>query len=136
MGDFTKNFSRHEFACNCGCGADNISIGLVSKLQRIRDAIDAPIKITSGIRCKDHNESIGGVKRSAHVPQDLGDGEGVVGHGVDIKCTSSVMRYKILKSSTKFFMRVGIGKDFIHLDNDISKPQTVAWDYYQSNHKA
>lgn len=136
MGDLTKNFSRHEFACNCGCGADNISIGLVSKLQRIRDSVGLPMKITSGVRCEAYNATIGGVKKSAHVPASMHDGEGVVGHAVDIKCTSSVMRYKILKSSTKFFMRVGIGKDFIHLDNDISKPQTVAWDYYQSDHKA
>ena len=136
MGDLSKNFSRSEFECQCGCGADNISMYVVKSLQRIRDAVGAPITITSGIRCAKHNEAIGGVGRSSHVPSDLSDGEGVVGHAVDIKCEDSVLRYKILKASTKYFMRIGIGENFIHLDNDTSKPQTVAWDYYQSNHKA
>ena len=136
MGDLTKNFSRHEFACNCGCGADNISIGLVSKLQRIRDSVGLPMKITSGVRCEAHNATIGGVKKSAHVPANMHDGEGVVGHAVDIACSDSILRYKLIKHGSQNFSRVGIGKSFIHLDTDISKPQTVAWDYYDKDHKA
>lgn len=136
MGDMTANFSRKEFECQCGCGADNISEYVVKSLQRIRDAVGAPMTVTSGIRCKEHNKAIGGVSRSSHVPRDLSDGEGEVGHAVDIACDNSVLRYKILKASTKYFMRIGIGENFIHLDNDTSKPQTVAWDYYQSDHKA
>ena len=135
MGDMTKNFSRAEFACPC-CGADNISTYVVNALQRIRDTIDKPLVITSGIRCMAHNAKIGGVKGSAHVPADLHDGEGLVGHAVDIKCVDAVTRYKLLKVATKFFVRIGIGASFIHLDNDTAKPQTVAWDYYDKSHKA
>ena len=30
MGDLTKNFSRSEFACKCGCGFDDIDLVLQS----------------------------------------------------------------------------------------------------------
>lgn len=130
MGDLTKNFSRYEFACPC-CGADNISETLVERLQRVRDAIGVAVVVTSGVRCAKRNEAIGGVKGSAHVPVDLRDGDGVVGHGVDIACDSGVMRYRILKHAPKHFQRIGVGKDFIHLDTDTSKPQLVMWDYYK-----
>ena len=83
MGDLSKNFSRSEFKCPT-CDADNISPALVADLQRLRDAIGSPLSITSGVRCKAHNKAVGGVEGSAHVPADLGDGEGEVGHAVDI----------------------------------------------------
>lgn len=47
-------------------------------LQPIRDAWGAPIKITSGFRCKTLNDAVGGSKTSAHLR----------GYGVDIKPAS------------------------------------------------
>lgn len=67
MGDLTQNFSRREFTCHCGCGANDIDLGLVNRLQLLRDVLDTPIRINSGVRCKAHNEAIGGSPRSKHV---------------------------------------------------------------------
>lgn len=67
MGDLTGNFSRHEFACSCGCGFDTVDVDTLTVLEQVRQHFNAPVKITSGCRCADHNAKIGGSKKSQHV---------------------------------------------------------------------
>lgn len=62
----TKNFTRAEFDCPCGCGTQMVDPELAEKLQRIRDALGKPIKITSGYRCLKHNQAVGGGTNSRH----------------------------------------------------------------------
>ena len=96
-----------------------------------------PIKITSGVRCVNHNNAIGGVITSAHVPFDLDDGEGEVGHAVDISVTSSGQRFKVIDTARSAgFRRIGDGNGFVHLDSDTRKPQDVFFNYYKSKHIA
>lgn len=71
-GDLTKNFSRKEFACQCGCGFDTVDYGLVVTLQALADKFegflgkDISILVTSGCRCRNHNTNIGGSANSQH----------------------------------------------------------------------
>ena len=37
MGTVSKNFSRSEFACKCGCGFDAVDVDLLAGLQALRD---------------------------------------------------------------------------------------------------
>ena len=67
MGNITHNFSRHEFACKCGCGLDNIDNQIVHRLQVVRDIIGVPIIIGSGCRCKEHNYAVDGRPASLHL---------------------------------------------------------------------
>lgn len=67
MGDITENFSRYEFACKCGCGKDDIHVGLVHRLQVIRDITGHPIRILSGCRCQKHNAEVKGTQNSYHL---------------------------------------------------------------------
>ena len=134
MGDLTKNFSQSEIACTCGhpqCkGGGRISPALMKWLQDMRDAV-GPIRITSGVRCQQHPET---TKRptSSHVPRDLADLDGRVGHAVDIAARGSGRRYRLLAAAIRAgFNRIGVGKSFLHLDNDKSKPPCVIWDYYK-----
>ena len=64
----TKNFSRSEFQCPCGCGQQSVDTELAEKLQIIRDKLGKEIKITSGYRCITHNASktVGGSPNSKH----------------------------------------------------------------------
>ena len=62
----TKNFSRSEFQCPCGCGQQFVDPELAEKLQLIRDKLGKRIKITSGYRCFNHNQSVGGGFTSRH----------------------------------------------------------------------
>ena len=72
MGDLTKNFTRWEFRCQCGCGYDLINAPLVKQIQRFRDLLEIytgygiPITISSGCRCEEHNKKVGGAKNSFH----------------------------------------------------------------------
>ncbi|MBL1294481.1 MAG: hypothetical protein COB61_011515 [Thiotrichales bacterium] len=64
MGDLSKNLSRHEFACRCGCGYDTVDFGTVVMIQGAVDhfssKFNAPAKvdIRGGNRCKKHNEFV------------------------------------------------------------------------------
>lgn len=111
------NFYRDEFACKDGCGSDSISLLLVNRLQQVRDEIGQPITITSGLRCRKHNEAEGGNAFSAHLS----------GHAVDISCTHSNKRKILLPVLCKFFRRVGPKEFFIHVDIDPTKDQDVLW---------
>ncbi|MCH8242102.1 MAG: hypothetical protein IH897_05760 [Planctomycetes bacterium] len=108
MGDLTKNFSKKEFACKCGCGFDAISPKLVEKLQGIRDHIENPIIISSGCRCENHNRLQGGHSDSAHLK----------GFAADILCADSASRFELLSLAVKNFARIGINMRFIHVDID------------------
>ena len=67
MGDLSRNFSRHEFACKCGCGEAEVSPFLIEQLQKLRDYTGEPVRITSGRRCETHNAAVGGAKNSQHL---------------------------------------------------------------------
>jgi uncharacterized protein YcbK (DUF882 family) len=67
MGDLTKDFSRWEFECPCGCGFDTVDHALVTLLQELRNDLGARITINSGCRCDSHNDSVGGSENSQHL---------------------------------------------------------------------
>lgn len=73
MGDISKNFSRNEFSCRCGCGFDTVDAELLWVLQQIRDHYGKPVVITSGCRCVKHNERVKGASSSQHVHAKAAD---------------------------------------------------------------
>jgi uncharacterized protein YcbK (DUF882 family) len=79
MGDVSKNFSRREFACKCGCGFNAVDIGLLAGLQALRDLSGSAITITSACRCESHNKKVGGASKSLHVKAKAAD---IVIHGL------------------------------------------------------
>lgn len=73
----TKNFSLHEFDCNCGCEMpDDVKKNvkeLAENLQNLRDKINKPVKITNSYRCVSHNKKVGGAKKSQHLKGKAAD---------------------------------------------------------------
>ena len=67
MTQLSKNFTRTEFSCNCGCGYDTVDAELLEVLQDIREHFAHPVKINSACRCWKHNEKINGSKNSRHL---------------------------------------------------------------------
>ena len=128
MGDLSRNFSRYEVQCSCGCGASWVSPKLIEKLQHVRDVLGKPMTITNGVRCESFNASINGSLVSSHMP----DADGM-GLAVDIACINSIDRYELVEVAQKFFKRIGIAGEhsgnFIHLDVDKAKAQEVLWTY-------
>ena len=115
-----RYFSASEFVCRCGCGLNNISLELVYKLDELRCLFGSPIVVNSACRCPSHNLSVGGSSSSSHL----------YGLAVDIKVLNSLDRFKLVELALKLgFNRVGIAKDFIHLDIDNVKTSSVLWVY-------
>ena len=112
-------FTQDEFKCPC-CGEVTISAFLIHQLNRIREALGLPMIVTSGYRCKCHNEAVGGKPNSAHRN----------GTAADIKCNTSSMRFTLVRLALEVgFTRIGIGRDFVHLDVDDILLPMVLWVY-------
>ena len=101
-----KYFTLFEFACPC-CSKSQMDLDFVMKLDKARMIANTPFKINSGYRCHNHNMEV----RSTSLNHPSG-------HAADINCTEGPKRGKILKGLYKAgFTRVGIRKDFIHVDD-------------------
>ena len=119
MGDITANFNRSEFACKCGCGKDDIKDELAIKVQKVRDLINRPISINSGVRCRVHNALSKSKPTSSHIE----------GWAADLGYSGSRARYELLAAVMQVFDRVGIANTFIHVDVDANKTAGVVWTY-------
>lgn len=79
----TKNFSKSEFECKCGCEMPKNVLNNVQKvanqLQALRNVVGKPIKINSAYRSPEHNLKVGGAKNSQHL---LGKASDIVIEGM------------------------------------------------------
>ena len=119
MTKLTDHFTKEEFDCQCGCGNGDIVISenLVFELECVRIHYGKPMRINSGIRCLSHNRKIGSRDTSSHIK----------GLAVDISCTDMGTRLELVKRLLRDgeFKRMGIHKDFIHVDVDYDKPKGI-----------
>ena len=112
-------FNEKEFACPC-CGRVEMNDAFIYKLDAVRELGDMVMIINSGFRCPAHNKDVGGKINSSHL----------FGLAVDVKTFSSRGRYRLMQAAlSRGINRIGIAKDFIHLDVDIDKPQNLIWTY-------
>ena len=105
-----KNFTEDELACNCGCGQNECKDEMVSLLQKLRDDVGFPIRLSSAFRCEKWNKEVGGHPSSSHME----------GLAIDILCRGE-KALQIVESAIKLgFTGVGIsqkrGQRFVHLD--------------------
>lgn len=114
-----RHFHIDEFRCNC-CDREEMRESTLAMLDEAREIAGVPFIITSGYRCKEHNQREGGSPTSSHMH----------GWAVDIKAGHSSARSQIVKGLIKAgFNRIGISEQFIHVDNDPQKPSNVMWLY-------
>ena len=89
-------------------------------LNQARDLAGIPFIVLSGSRCEKHNKAEGGKEESSHL----------VGFGSDIAAENDEKRFIILRALVIVgFSRIGIGKSFIHVDNDPTKNRKRLWLY-------
>ena len=114
-----NHFRLQDFACKC-CGANAISIMFVKKLDDARELAGIPFAINSGWRCKAWNKHEKGRPTSSHL----------IGLAADIRCLSDSDRYIMEEAlRTVGLTRFGMGKNFLHVDDDQDKPQKRIWVY-------
>lgn len=94
---------------------------LFTLLDDLRGKCGFPFIINSGLRTKAENDALqGSVSESSHLS----------GLAVDLSITDSLKRFKLVQNALlSGITRIGVGKTFIHLDIDKTKPQNVMWEY-------
>jgi len=107
------NFKKAEFKCKCGgryCNGYPVEVDekLLYLLQKIRDHFDEPVIINSGIRCKKHNQAVGGASRSQHLYGTAAD--------IVVKDVSASRVYTV---ANKINPKGGVGryKTYTHIDS-------------------
>lgn len=120
--DKYENFEEDEFKCPC-CGIVNVSAHFLSKLQLGRDYSRIAYDISSGCRCKKHNEEVGGKLDSAHITSKFRKCM-----GADIKTRNNHERFLVLKGLILAgFTRIGIYDKHIHADAKHNAVQKITW---------
>lgn len=101
MGDISRHFSRHEFACRCGCGYDTVDVELITVLEDLRDYFGEPITITGPNRCPEHNaQTPGAASNSPHMR----------GIAADIKVRNVSPLFVAVYLESKYPDKYGIGR--------------------------
>ena len=108
MSKLTKHFSRHEFACKDGCGMAVVDVDILAMLEEVRSWAGAPVHITSGSRCEEHNAKIGGSPTSYHVK----------GMAVDFKVEGFEPKaiYDLLEEWYPDSKGIGLYSSWVHFD--------------------
>lgn len=92
---------------------------LCAMLDLARGLAGVPFQITSGFRNHDVN---------AGLPEAVQDSSHLTGHAVDLACSDSSYRYRMIKSLLSVgFTRLGVYSAHLHADNDPTKPPNVIW---------
>jgi len=119
--DFHLYFEYSEFDSPDQEGSyEHMNVEFLNKLAQARKIAAVGFKITSGYRSPAHNAKVGGVKGSSHTN----------GHAVDIYAPTSTQKYLIINALLQAgFNRIGVAKNFIHVDDDPSKAEDVIWTY-------
>jgi uncharacterized protein YcbK (DUF882 family) len=116
-----KYFNYHEFDSPDVQGSGQLmDKRLLEMLDLARDKYGKPIRVNSGYRTPQHNQSIGSTSKSSHLR----------GLAVDLHCNNSIDRHELLWCLQDVgFKRIGIADTFIHVDIDTEKVQNVIWLY-------
>lgn len=77
MQKISQHFARSEFACQCGTCPQSqdptVDVTLINILEELRRHFNTPITVTSAMRCKSHNASVGGSVFSKHLEGKASD---------------------------------------------------------------
>lgn len=109
-------------SCVPRCEEKDLHPDLVSMLKSMQSLIGWPLLITSGFRPKTWEFSRGRDGSSSHTKK----------LAVDVSASDSHARYKIVVAAGAVGVpRIGIGKNFVHLDIDETKVHPIMWHYYE-----
>jgi hypothetical protein len=117
-------FNDWEFWCRCQrpeCDAPRfVTTILLDALDLLRDDLNRPVTVTSGLRCAWWNAREGGDPASGHLD----------GTEADVRVRTSQDRYAALASALRHGVpRIGIHEGFVHVGVSERLPQAVVWLY-------
>lgn len=136
MGNLTKNLSRSEFACRCGCGFDTVDIELPRIIQGAADHFAHKlstlirVEVSGPNRCIEHNEEVQKEYNPDYVPFSS-KAQHIKARAADFKLfirrTGEQIDPDLVADyfETKYPGRLGIGryKGRTHVDNRTNGPE-------------
>jgi len=122
-----RHFKYSEFDSPLEKGSGkNMNLEFMQMLDKAREMAGVPFRINNGFRVPADTQRL--IDKGYKVAKDSPH---LRGYAADIRADNSTMRYKIITACLKAgFTRIGIGKNFIHVDNDPDKVQNLIWHYY------
>lgn len=111
--DEIEYFDKCEFACRCGgkyCNGYPAEMNekVVKVADKVRKHFGAAVTVSSGLRCTNHNNNVGGVTNSRHK----------LGKAIDFcvagKTSSEVLAYVKKQSDIRY--TYAINNRFVHMD--------------------
>lgn len=117
-----KYFKESEFKkCVPSCSLRDMNPRTLERLDMAREIAGIPFVLTSAYRSPAWEKAKGRTGTGAHTK----------GMAVDIRCNTDANRYRIITACLKAgFVRFGIAKNYIHVDDDPTKMQNIVWHYY------
>lgn len=107
-----RYFRPEEFKCKCGTYCDGyparMQETLVRTADRVRANFDAPVTVSSGVRCTKHNANVGGVANSRHLSGKAMD------FCVAGKTAKQVLAY--VQTQPEIRYAYAIDERFVHMD--------------------
>ena len=106
-------FEKEEFRCHCGgkyCSGFPASVDglLLTLADRVRAHFDAPVILSSGLRCPVHNKNVGGAAASRHMSGKAMD------FRVKGKGSAAVLEYVMQQPEVRY--TYAIDGSFVHMD--------------------
>jgi len=125
-----RYFTREEVGCKCGCTYDEhlhptggMDAEFMGSLDELRHDCGFPLPVTSGFRCRRHDERVG----SSSMP---GGGPHTTGRAVDIRITDAGKRDRLVALSRRYgFVGIGVARGFVHLDMCYERNRPALWVY-------
>ena len=114
-------FKSEEFEkCLVPCKMEQCDETALARLDRLRSLCGFPIRLNCAYRSPEYDKAQGRSGNSAHC----------CGLAFDIAYKNSEQLAYIVATAQKVgFLRIGIGKKFVHLDCDFTKPYPRIWLY-------
>lgn len=109
-------------SCVPACKIEDLNPALVDAIIMAQKMAGFQFTITSAYRSQAYERSKGRKGSSSHCK----------GFAVDVSARDSYARYKILIAAAySGIPRIGVGKTFLHLDIDETKPHPIIFHYYE-----
>jgi zinc D-Ala-D-Ala carboxypeptidase len=114
-----KYFTEAEFACR-HCGKCEMDQAFVDRLNRLREAYGAPLRVSSGYRCKDHPVEARKASTGMHT----------TGKAVDFAVERGAAYRLLMLAMEMGFTGIGVQQKgtgrFLHLDD---REEPTMWSY-------